>query len=106
MMAKTNQELHEEAMKRFIKMANEMTNEGMSTRIVAAGLMTANCVYATYGAVGNKGLLEDEGIDRITEAFRQQLKDLRRVRRSKISARTEQKIQDTVEQIVSFPDDD
>lgn len=105
-MAKTEQELHHETMQRFIRFANEMKDEGLSKKIIAAGLMTADCIYATYGAVGNRGLLDDAGIDKITNAYRQQLVDLRRIRKENNNARAEQKIKDTAERMVSFPEDE
>ena len=78
----------------------------MSKKIVAAGLMTADAVYATYTAVGNTGLLDGAGVDKIAEGYKKQLQDLQNIRKEKNSQREEQKIKATVEQIVSFPDDE
>lgn len=72
-MDKSDEELHYDSMLRFVKLANELTKEGIPNRVAAAGLMSASCVYATYIEVGNNGTLNESGIERIAAAYKKQL---------------------------------
>lgn len=80
-MAKTDDELHEDCMRRFIDLANTMKDEGVETRVVSAGLMTASSVYATYLVTGNNGGLTESGVDKVTAAYRQQLEKVQQYRK-------------------------
>lgn len=80
-MEKTDQERHAECANRIIDLANTLKNEGNSTAVVSAALMSASGIYATFTAVGNRGGLTDSGVDKVVEAYRQQLEHVQRARR-------------------------
>jgi len=105
-MSKTENELHNECMKRFIDLANKMTGEGISKYIVAGGLMTSSCVYSTFIAVGNDGSLSPADIDRIAGGYRDQLESVQSDRQEKQRQREEQELDATVDRLISFPDQD
>ena len=82
-MSVTDAERHQQCMQRFIDLANAMKREGVPSRVVSAGLMTASGVYATYVAAGNEGGLTPSGVAKITEAYRQQLEQVQRVKQER-----------------------
>lgn len=79
-MAKTDQETHEECMQRFIDLANAMKEEGVPTKIVSAGMMTASAIYTTYVFAGNDGRVAPSGIEKLTAAYRQQLEQVQQAK--------------------------
>ncbi len=81
-MANSDEELLQQCMQRFIELANSMKEEGLETRVVSAGLMTASAVYATYVFAGNKGRLNAAGVDRLTGGFREQLQRVQEARKA------------------------
>jgi hypothetical protein len=82
-MAKTDNEVHQECMQRFVDLANTMKEEGTGTNVVSAGLMTASGVYATYVVGGNEGGLTPSGIDKVTAAYKQQLEQIQQVKKQR-----------------------
>jgi Protein of unknown function (DUF3144) len=86
-MAKTDEDLHEECMARFVELANKMKEEGVETRIVSAGLMTASAVYATYVAAGNDGGLAPSGVDKVAQAYRSQLEQVQKLKQARNESR-------------------
>jgi hypothetical protein len=82
-MAKTDTEVHQECMQRFVDLANTMKEEGIGTNVVSAGIMTASCVYATYVVGGNEGGLTASGIDKVTAAYKQQLEQIQQVKKQR-----------------------
>jgi hypothetical protein len=58
---------------KFIDLANSLKEEGMPTKVISAGLMTASTVYVTYVLAGNEGVLNQKGIDEVVYTYRQQL---------------------------------
>lgn len=80
-MATSDSDFHQQCMQRFIDLANTMKNEGVPTRVVSAALMTASGVYTTYTVAGNSGGLNDSGIDKVTEAYRQNLQNIQQAKR-------------------------
>ena len=72
-MAASESEQLAEISKRFIDLANSMKDEGRSTKVISAGLMSASTVYVTYVLAGNEGVLNREGIDEVVNTYRQQL---------------------------------
>ncbi len=105
-MSKTENELHNECMKRFIDLANKMTEEGISKYVVSGGLMTSSCVYSTFMAVGNNASLSPEDIDRIAGGYRAQLESVQLDRQDKQRQREEQELDEAVDRLISFPDQD
>ena len=87
--AKTDEEIHQECMQRFIQLANEMKQEDTATPVISSGLMTASAVYAIYAMGGNAGLLNAAGIDKVTEAYRQQLEQVQLAKRERQQKRAE-----------------
>lgn len=75
-MATTDEESHKQCMQRFVELANAMKEEGVESRVVSAGLMTASAVYATYVFAGNNGLLTEKGIEGVTAGYKQQLEQV------------------------------
>ena len=63
-------------MQRFIDFANTMKDEGIETRLVSAGLMSASAIYGTYAFAGNDGRLAPAGVEKMLEAYRQQLEQV------------------------------
>ena len=90
-MAKTDDEIYDECMARFVELGNKMKEEGVETRIVSAGLMTASAVYATYVAAGNEGGLAPSGVDKVTEAYRSQLEQVQKLKQARNESRTAEK---------------
>ncbi|WP_241505829.1 DUF3144 domain-containing protein [Parahaliea mediterranea] len=77
-------EQHQKCMQRFIDLANTMKNEGVQTRLISAALMTASGVYTTYAFAGNSGGLNATGIDKVVEAYRQNLKNIQDAKREEV----------------------
>lgn len=80
-MATSDSEFHQQCMQRFIDLANTMKNDGVPTRVISAALMTASGVYATYTVAGNQGGLNPSGIEKITDAYRQNLENIQKAKR-------------------------
>ena len=59
----------QEAINIFIKLANEMKDEGASIQFVSSALMRACAIYSTYAIAGNQGALKQTGIDKLSELF-------------------------------------
>jgi hypothetical protein len=79
-MAKTEDEQYAECMQRFIDFANSMKDEGIETRLVSAGLMSASAIYSTYTFAGNEGRLNPAGVEKMLEAYRQQLEQVQQAK--------------------------
>jgi len=92
---KTDQEKAVECMNRLIDLANTMKNEGHNSTIVSAAMMSASAVYATFASVGNTGGLTESGVDKVVEAYRQQVEHVQRVRREEDDARRQAAAQDS-----------
>lgn len=80
-MTTTDQEQHHTCMQRFIDLANTMKNEGVPTRVISAALMTASGVYATYTVAGNNGGLNPSGVDKVTQAYKENLQRIQQAKR-------------------------
>ena len=82
-MAKTDDEMYSQCMQRFLDLANSMKDEGAEPRLVSAGLMSASAIYGTYVFAGNEGQMTSAGIDKMTEAYRQQLDQVQLAKQEK-----------------------
>ncbi|GAB3321865.1 DUF3144 domain-containing protein [Haliea atlantica] len=89
-MTATDQEQHHQCMQRFIDLANTMKNEGVPTRVISAGLMTASGVYATYTVAGNSGGLNPSGVDKVAEAYKENLQRIQEAKREEAQAAQQQ----------------
>ncbi len=67
---------------RFIKLANEIAAEGKTEQMVNAALMSASCIYATYVAAGNEGGLNQSGVEKVTEIYRQNLENVQKIKQT------------------------
>ena len=70
----------QEAIDTFIRLANEMKDEGASVQFVSAALMRACAIYSTYVIAGNQGALKQSGIDKLCEVFASQLDIIQRAK--------------------------
>lgn len=66
----------EPGINRFIRLANELVEEGEDTEKVAAALMTASGVYSTYVAAGNNGHLQSKGVKKLAGVYEQVVKQV------------------------------
>ena len=104
-MKKPDEDLHYASMQRFIALANEMGKEDIPKRVISAALMTASCIYSTYTEVGNEGTLDEAGVNRIAEGYRKHLQHTQKIRNENNQKQKEQKIDETVDKLVSFPEE-
>jgi hypothetical protein len=74
-------DVQNECTRRFIDLANAMKDEGVPTNVVAWSLMTACSTYSIYSVVGNDGGLNPSGIDKLTDAFKDNLTKVQGLRR-------------------------
>jgi len=73
---------HDDCMQRFIDLANAMKDEGVPVNVVSWALMTASGTYATYSVVGNDGGLNPSGVDKVVDAYKQNLTNIQALRKS------------------------
>ena len=81
-MSKSDIQLHHETLNRFIDLANQVKDEGISTYIISEAMMSASAVYATYVAAGNEGSLNPSGVDKIVAAYRHHMDQVQTARRA------------------------
>ncbi len=72
---------HDDCVQRFIDLANAMKDEGIPVNAVSWALMTASGFYATYSVTGNMGGLNPSGVDKIADAYRQNLTNIQELRK-------------------------
>ena len=82
-MATSEEELHAQCLERFLDLANTINGEGIDSRIVSSGLMTASAIYATYTLAGNEGSLTDKGTEKLAEAYKDQVDQVQRAKRER-----------------------
>ncbi len=82
----SDMEKHNDCTSRFIKLANEMKEEGTDIRIVNAALMAASGIYATYSTAGNAGALEPTGVEKVVTLYRQNLEHIQKRKKEEILA--------------------
>ena len=79
-MSDAQSEQHYNCMNRFIELANTLKDEGVPVAVINWAMMTASAHYATYSVAGNTGGLNDSGIEKITDAYRQNLRQVQEVK--------------------------
>ena len=84
-MTKTEDDIHTQCMQRFIELANSMKEEGIDTRAVSAGMMTASAIYSTYVFAGNDGRLAPTGVEKLANAYRDQLERVQKAKEEKLA---------------------
>jgi len=75
-MAEDKHEQHQACMERFIELANTMKDEGIGIDVVSWSLMSASAVHAIYTVAGNEGGLTESGIEKIADAYKQNLSQI------------------------------
>ena len=73
---------HDDCMRRFIDLANELKNGGVPVNVVSWALMSASGIYATYSVVGNDGGLNESGVDKVAGAYRKNLANIQELKRA------------------------
>ena len=81
-MSDEQKKMHDECMQRFIDLANAMKDEGVPVKVVSWALMTASGIYATYSVAGNSGGLNPSGVDKVADAYRQNLANIQQLKRA------------------------
>lgn len=87
-MSKDQGAQHDESMRRFIALANELNDDGVPSNIVSWALMTASGIYATYSVAGNEGGLTDAGVEKVADAYRKNLANIQSVKKSGLQQRS------------------
>ncbi|MHA7815666.1 MAG: DUF3144 domain-containing protein [Pseudohaliea sp.] len=72
-MVEDKHEQHQACMERFIELANTMKDEGIGINVVSWSLMSASAVHAIYSVAGNEGGLTESGIEKLADAYKQNL---------------------------------
>ena len=73
---------------RFIQLANNIKDEGTPVEAVSAALMLASCTYATYAGAGNEGYLEEGGVNKVAEVYKQNLASLQKAKKHRFNPQT------------------
>ncbi|MCU7904615.1 MAG: DUF3144 domain-containing protein [Candidatus Thiodiazotropha sp. (ex Epidulcina cf. delphinae)] len=69
---------------RFVQLANEMKGAGKPLPMINAALMSASATYGTYVAAGNDGCLRPSGVDKVVDAYRNQVIKIQELKRQTI----------------------
>ena len=87
-MSKTDAEIHNACVNRFIELANTMKDEGIKIPLVSQAMMTACATYATFAAAGNAGGLTESGVDKMAEVYKRELQQVQVAKKSRAAAST------------------
>jgi len=85
-MAADRHEQHQVCMERFIELANTMKNEGIGVDVVSWSLMSASALHAIYSVAGNDGGLTESGIEKIADAYKQNLTKIQALKQRQAQA--------------------
>ena len=85
-MAADRHEQHQACMERFIELANTMKNEGIGVDVVSWSLMSASALHAIYSVAGNDGGLTESGIEKIADAYKQNLTKIQELKQRQAHA--------------------
>jgi hypothetical protein len=80
-MTKSDNEIHQECVDRFVDLANTLKDEGIDIKVVSHGLMSASCVYTTYTVSGNEGGLTQSGVEKVTDVYKRELGRIQRIKK-------------------------
>jgi hypothetical protein len=89
-MAEDRHEQHQACMERFIELANTMKNEGIGVDVVSWSLMSASALHAIYSVAGNDGGLTESGIEKIADAYKQNLTKIQELKQRQAQAGQQQ----------------
>ena len=104
-MEKNDEKALYENMQRFVQLANELIQSGVKPQTVSAAMMTASCVCATQVTLGSKGSLNDTGVNAISELYKNRLQTVQKRRQAAHAREAQDRLKQTVDDIVSFPED-
>jgi hypothetical protein len=85
-MAEDRHEQHQACVERFIDLANSMKNEGIGVDVVSWSLMSASALHAIYSVAGNDGGLTESGIEKIADAYKQNLTKIQELKQRQAQA--------------------
>jgi hypothetical protein len=85
-MAEDRHEQHQACMERFIELANTMRKEGIGVDVVSWSLMSASALHAIYSVAGNDGGLTESGIEKIADAYKQNLTKIQELKQRQAQA--------------------
>jgi hypothetical protein len=80
-MTKSDNEIHQECVDRFVDLANTLKDEGIDIKVVSHGLMSASCVYTTYTFRGNEGGLTQSGVEKVADVYKRELGRIQRIKK-------------------------
>lgn len=81
-MEKNTQEHHNKLTNQFVALANKMKDDGDDIQIISAALMASSAIYATYATSGNEGYLHQSGIDKVSNAYKENLTFIQQVKKA------------------------
>ena len=81
-MTKTESEVIEECLDRFIECANTLKDDGIDPKLVSHAMMCASTVYITYALAGNDGYLADKDQDRVVGVYKNDLQRIQTIKQS------------------------
>ena len=59
-----------------------MKDEGVTTEVVSAAMMSASAVYATYVVTGNTGGLTESGVEKLVAGYKQHVERVQEIRKA------------------------
>ncbi len=77
---------HDQAVNQLIGLANQLKDNGGDIRIISAAMLTAAGIYATYAEAGPQGFLQDDGVNKLSDRFRQQLDFIQQRKKAELKA--------------------
>ena len=81
-MAKTESEVIQECLDKFIECANTLKDDGIAPKLVSHAMMCASTVYITYALTGNDGYLTDTDQDKVVAVYKQELQRIQAVKKA------------------------
>lgn len=80
-MSKSENELVQECVDRFIDLANTIKDEGTDIKLISHALMSASGVYTTYAYAGNEGGLTHAGVEKVVDVYRRELERVQELKK-------------------------
>ena len=80
-MTKSDNEIHQECVNRFVDLANTLKDEGIDIKVVSHGLMSASSVYTTYVLGGNEGGLTQSGVEKVVDVYKRELERIQQLKK-------------------------
>ena len=81
-MTKTENEVIQECLDKFIECANTLKDNGIEPKLVSHAMMCASTVYITYALAGNDGCLTDTGQDQLVGVYKQELQRIQAAKKN------------------------